>query len=189
MMFDTRLFTGLSLPPEMLAKMDALLEELMPLARIRWSQTSQLHITTKFIGKWPFSRGPELARYLHGFPEEPRFPVTVTGLGFRRNERDRSWLVHAKVVPSEGLVRHAALLDEILESYKIQREWDAYYPHITLGRIPGGNPWPLLFHKVEGLADHPFGSFEPAEYHLYESTPSGYKQYVSIPFAEPSSTL
>jgi RNA 2',3'-cyclic 3'-phosphodiesterase len=189
MIFDVRLFTGLSLPPEMLAKMEALLEELTPVARIRWKQPSQLHITTKFIGKFPFHRTPELARFLFGLPKEPRFPVAVTGLKYHHNELDGSSLILANVEPTEALRNHASLLDHALTHYKIEREWDEYRPHITLGRIPGQNPWPLLFQKLEEYADRPFGAFEADGYHIYESTPSGYKQYVSIPFEAPSSTL
>ncbi len=38
-----------------------------------------------------------------------------------------------------------------------------------------------LDQRVESYAARPFGSFEVTEYHLYESTPSGYRKCASIP--------
>lgn len=172
----------------MLAKMEVLLEELEPLARIRWSPVSQLHITTKFIGDWPFNRIPEMVRYLDGNPRLPRFTVTAKGLLYRRNP-DKSWVLFARVEPCEGLLRLAGSMDEQLRIFGFQPEWEEYRPHITIGRIAGSNPWPLLDQKVDEYAELPFGSFEATEYHLYESTPSGYRQFASIPLVDGSSTL
>jgi 2'-5' RNA ligase len=182
MTFDVRLFTGLSLPPEVLKNFEELLDEIEPLARIRWSPVSQLHITTKFIGAWPFHRVGELCRFLHGLPRAPKFSVTLTGLRYLKLEKG-GWLLYAKIEPNEDLKQLAAAMDESLEFYNISREWRPYLPHVTVGRVMGNNPWPELDARVEAYTEKPLGTFEVDEYHLYESTPSGYRKVVSVPLA------
>ena len=181
-MFDVRLFTGLSLPPEVLINFEALLDELEPLARIRWSPASQLHITTKFVGAYPFHRVGELCRFLHGLPKAPKFSVTLTGLRYLKLEKG-GWLLYAKVEPNEELNQLAAAMDEALAFYDVPREWRPYMPHVTIGRVPGNNPWPELDARVEANTERPLGTFEVDEYHLYESTPSGYRNVSSISLA------
>jgi 2'-5' RNA ligase len=182
MMLDARLFTGLSLPPEVLKNFEELLSELQPLARIRWSPVSQLHITTKFIGKWPVHRTPELSRYLDSFPRSPKFTLNLTGLRYFQMPV-QGWVLYAKVEPSEGLSALVAALNEYLAFYEIRHDFEQYLPHVTIARIPGNNPWPELDARVELYSEKPLGTFEVTEYHLYESTPSGYKQFISIPLA------
>jgi RNA 2',3'-cyclic 3'-phosphodiesterase len=179
-MFDVRLFTGLSLPPEVLTNLEALLEEIRPLARIKWSPVSQLHLTTKFIGSFPFSRVSELHRYLLGLPRMEGFPLTLTGLRYLPGPRG-SWVLYARPEPTEPLTQLAAALDENLTFYNVPRDRNDYLPHVTIGRILGKNPWPELDRRVESYLERPFGSFEVAEYHLYESTPSGYRIFGSVP--------
>src|SRR5262249_40717769 len=55
-----RLFIGLDVPPDVVGKLEALLDRLRPAARINWCAPSNLHITTKFIGEWPEERLDEL---------------------------------------------------------------------------------------------------------------------------------
>jgi RNA 2',3'-cyclic 3'-phosphodiesterase len=163
-----------------LKNFEELLEEIQPLARIRWSPVSELHITTKFIGAWPFSRVPELCRYLHELPKLPKFPLTLTGLRYFPGP-NRSWVLYAKVEPSEPLNRLAVDMDFNLAHYSIQRERREYLPHVTIGRVMGSNPWLELDERVELYSEKPLGTFEVNEYHLYESTPSGYRQCSTIP--------
>jgi RNA 2',3'-cyclic 3'-phosphodiesterase len=181
-MFDVRLFTGLSLPPEVLKNFEVLLEELEPLARIRWSPVSQLHITTKFIGAFPFHRVGELCRFLHGQPKTPKFSVTLTGLRYLKLEKG-GWLLYAKVEPNDELNRLAAAMDEALDFYNVPREWRPYLPHVTVGRVLGNNPWLELDARVEENTERPLGTFDVSEYQLYESTPSGYRNVSAVPLA------
>ena len=95
----------------------------------------------------------------------------------------QGWVLYAKVEPCEGLNQLAAALDDYLAVYEIRRDFEQYLPHVTIGRIPGNNPWPELDERVESYSEKPFGTFDVTEYHLYESTPSGYKQFISIPLA------
>ncbi len=109
------------------------------------------------------------------------FPVTVTGLRYMPGPNRQGWILHACVEPSEGLSNLAAALDEQLTLFKIARERNEYKPHVTIGKIPGANPWPELDAKVDQCLEIPFGSFEVTEYHLYQSTPAGYRICETIP--------
>ncbi len=180
-MTDTRLFTGLSLPPEILVKYEELVNELWPLARIRWSPISQLHITTKFIGAIPFGRVSELSRYLYNQPPFPKFSLTLTGIRYMPGRALRSWVLYGKVEPSEPLNQLAAATEESLDLYRVPRDTREFLPHVTIATIPGQNPWPELDKKVEEYGQRPFGTFDVNEYHLYESTSSGYRIFSSIP--------
>jgi 2'-5' RNA ligase len=182
MTFDTRLFTGLSLPPEATKNFEELLAELEPLAQIGWSPVSQLHITTKFIGTWSFQRLPELARFLGEREPTPKFSLTLKGLRYFKMPL-QGWVLYAKVEPSEGLDELAAALDQNLAHYGLLRTFEDYLPHVTIGRVPGNNPWPELDNRVEAYTEKPLGTFEVSEYHLYESTQSGYRKVCSIPLA------
>jgi RNA 2',3'-cyclic 3'-phosphodiesterase len=182
MILDARLFTGLSLPPDVLKNFDELLTELQPLARIRWSPIWQLHITTKFIGTWPSNRVPEMCRLLDRWARVPKFSLTLTGLRYFAMP-SQGWVLYAKVEPSDGLNDLAAVLDNLMSEYGIRRSLEEFLPHMTIARIPGNNPWPELDERVEQYSTKPFGTFEVNEYHLYESTPSGYRQIASIPLS------
>jgi 2'-5' RNA ligase len=180
-MSNVRLFTGLSLPPDIIANLEALLCELRPLApRIRWSPAANLHITTKFIGAWPFSRLPELSRLLYDGHLSGAVPVSISGIGFFRGPH-RSRVLFAGVEESARLRELASQTETLLEILNIPREKRDYRPHLTLARIPGPTPWPALDEKVATLSDKKLGSFEATEYHLYESVSSVYKKLATIP--------
>src|SRR5258707_11124136 len=82
-----RLFTGIDLPEDVLARIAALLERLQPTAKARWSPPANLHITTKFIGEWPEERLAEMNEALRRLPDYSRIPIAIQKLVFFPNER------------------------------------------------------------------------------------------------------
>src|SRR5205814_4128750 len=99
-----RLFTAIDLPQEIVDRLDELISDLRPRARINWSTASNLHITTKFIGHWPEDRLPQLNRALDGLGCRPPIAIRVAGLGFFPNERSPR-VFWAGVEASSELVR------------------------------------------------------------------------------------
>ncbi len=71
-------------------------------------------------------------------PRLDKFTVTVTGLGYFPRPH-KAWSALRRVEPCEGLTKLAAALDEGLEHFDVRREWEAYRPHITVGRVQGNN--------------------------------------------------
>jgi 2'-5' RNA ligase len=122
----------------------------------------------------------EIGRFLANLPRQRKFTVTIAGLEYFKNP-DNSRLLFAKVEPSEGLIQLAADTDHFLGQLKVPLESREYAPHVTIGRIPGQNPWPKLDERIGEHADTHFGTFEAAEYSLYQSTPAGYRVIETIP--------
>src|ERR1035441_4155040 len=80
-----RLFTGFDLSPEVIRTLDALLDQLRPAARIKWSLPANLHVTTRFIGEWSEDRLPDLRAALAALPIYPPIPIHIRKLGFFPN--------------------------------------------------------------------------------------------------------
>ena len=67
-----RLFTGIAIAPRVLDNLARVLQELRPLAPLKWSPAENLHITSKFIGAWPEERLAELQAALEEMQLRPR---------------------------------------------------------------------------------------------------------------------
>ena len=164
-----RLFTAIDLPPEVRARLDDLIGELRPLARIQWSPSNNLHITVKFIGEWPEQRLPELLTVLDGIHVRP-IPIRVRGLEFFPNRRSPR-VFTAGVDATPELSALAKDTDSALAKLGIDPESRAYSPHLTLARIRARKGLAALYTKIEELGDPEFGSFEMDRFFLYHSKP------------------
>jgi 2'-5' RNA ligase len=161
-----RLFTGLELEAECFENIRRLLEGLRHTAPIQWIPAGNLHITTKFIGKWPQERLPELRTALAGLPRRLPIAVSICGVQFfpdNRKPRVFSCQVHAP-----GLEELAADTDQATARLGILKETRAFSPHLTLARIQerldlGEMARALMASSVD------FGQFEARRFFLYES--------------------
>jgi RNA 2',3'-cyclic 3'-phosphodiesterase len=151
-----RLFTGLGLPPHIIANLDGKFA----------GPASNLHITTKFIGEWPPDRLPELLLTLERIPRPGAPSIRMNGLGM---------LSHALVVmvePTPQLITLAADTDTALVPLGLAPETRPYTPHITLAR------------RFKGKIPHDpelQGEFEATEFFLYESKMSVYTRVAAFP--------
>ena len=164
-----RLFTAIDLPPDVRNRLDDLMGELRPLARINWSPASNLHITVKFIGEWPEARLPELRNALDGVPIRA-IPIHVRGLGFFPNRRSPR-VFRAGVDAPPELAALARDTDAALAKLGIEPESRAYSPHLTLARIRAPKGLASFYKKVEEFGSPEFGSFEADRFSLYHSKP------------------
>ena len=165
-----RLFTAIDLPQEIVDRLDELISDVRPRARINWSTASNLHITTKFIGHWPEDRLPQLNRALDGLGCRPPIAIRVAGLGFFPNERSPR-VFWAGVEASSELVRLAEDIDQALEKLDIEPETRAYSPHLTLARIKEAKGLRAFHTEVRRLGQPEFGAFTADRFHLYLSKP------------------
>jgi len=167
-----RLFTGLDLPGEVVSRLEDLLRQLKPTARINWSPPANLHITTRFIGEWPEERLPELKSALAALPSRPALHVSIRKVGFFPNERaPRNFWAG---IDAPGLAELAADTDAALAGLGLEREKRPYSPHLTLARIKEPQPLDSLRQAIANLSLE-FGTFPAASFFLYRSTlkPSG----------------
>src|SRR5205807_2008745 len=83
-----RLFIAVDVPAEIKDKLQVLIQNLRPLARIQWSPVANLHLTTKFIGEWPESRIDDVKRALAAVATDGPVDVVVRDLGWFPNARN-----------------------------------------------------------------------------------------------------
>jgi 2'-5' RNA ligase len=162
-----RLFTGLDLPPGVVARLEDLLNHLRPAARIHWSPPANLHITTKFIGEWPEERLDELTGALAGVPVHGPVPVHIRNVGFFPNPHSPRvfWCgIDAPALP--GL---AAGTDRACAALGIEAETRAFSPHLTLARIKERLDLQPLRETIAALPSLDFGEFEARSFFLYRS--------------------
>jgi 2'-5' RNA ligase len=181
-----RLFTGLDLPPEIIRTLEALLDQLRPAARLKWSPPANLHVTTRFIGEWPAERLPDLRAALAGLPGHPPIPIRIRNLGFFPNPHSPR-VLWAGVEASPDLVALAAQIDRALHPLGLPPEGRPYSPHLTLARIKAPLPVQKLREAIAALPSLDFGSFTADRFFLYQSHPgpagSVYTKLAEFPLA------
>ncbi len=182
-----RLFTAVDIPDDILRRLDQLIADLRPSARISWSPASNLHITTKFIGEWPEEQGEELIQALRGLPGREAIPIDIRGVGFFPNPRSPH-VFWAGVHAPGSLGELARDTDRALSRLGIPPESRAFSPHLTLARIKTPVPLDRLHQAIAALPSIECGAFTADRFFLYRSklTPSGsvYTKLSEFPFAQ-----
>ena len=72
-----RVFCAIEIPAGIRTSLRALTDQLRPLAKLSWSPTENLHVTTKFIGEWPEARIEEVSRALAELPRPGSVEIAV----------------------------------------------------------------------------------------------------------------
>ncbi len=183
-----RLFTGISIPAEVLRNLSGLLDILRPAAQLRWSPVYNLHITTRFIGEWPEARLPELIQALQPLAARAPIPFSISGLGWMPNPHSPR-ILFAAVRAGDPLSSLAAETDDILAALGSPKENRTYRPHLTLARInDAATPLHNLRQTIAKLEQTTFGEFTAPEFSLYLSKPgpagSIYTQLADIRFSK-----
>ncbi len=163
-----RLFTGIALSPDVQSALEQMLRELRPLVPLNWSPVENLHITTKFIGKWPEQRLDEMERAL-GRIDLPAFAVSIRGFGYLPDPH-RARMLFAGVHVGPELAELARQTEDALVPLGVACEDRSYNPHLTLARIDHKFVRTLREH-IANMKNPDFGTFQVSEFHLYSSTP------------------
>jgi len=166
-----RLFTGIDLPPDVIANLEEVLVQLKPSAQINWSPPSNLHVTTKFIGEWPEERLVELKTALVGLPARTPIPISIEKLGFFPNPHSPR-VFWAGIHADDNLAGLARDTEASLAPLGVTKEARAYAPHLTLARIKTPGKQPALLQAVAKLPSLEFGSFVADRFYLYHSRPA-----------------
>ncbi len=163
-----RLFTAIDLPPDILTRLDRLINALRPEAFINWSPLDNLHITTKFIGEWPEARLQELHDALAGLPNRQPFEIDVKELGWFPHERSPR-VLWVGVQAGEELAELAGQTEEQLLTLGIKKEDRKFSPHLTLARIKNPVPLARLRARVDELQPAALGKFPVSHFSLFRS--------------------
>lgn len=164
-----RLFTGIAIAPAVREKLDRVLEELRPLAKVNWTRVENLHITMKFIGAWPEERLKELKAALERVKFGSAFEITIAKFGYFPNPH-HPHTFFAGVQAGPELAELAGRIDETLLPLGVEREQRRFTPHLTLARIKNQDVRGLRQH-ISRMTEFDFGSFPVSEFHLYLSEP------------------
>ena len=130
-----RLFVAVNLPEELRRTIH---EATAPLraagVRVRWVDTSAMHITLKFLGEVPAERVTEVERALERAAAGMRaFPVAVEGAGaFPSADRARVVWVGCEAAPPLELLQHGIEREYAALGYPV--EGRPFRPHVTIGR-------------------------------------------------------
>jgi 2'-5' RNA ligase len=187
-----RLFTGLEIPEDICNTLANLVDQLRPLAPLRWSPVDNFHITTKFIGDFPEPRLPELKAALDSLPSFPHIPISLPGLGWIPNPHHPRILLAAVHAPPT-LADFSIQSQSALAAVGVPVEQRDYRPHLTLARIgERGAPVPDLTSLRQAIARLPqqgYGAFVATQFFLYLSEPTGrgsrYTKLARFPLEKP----
>lgn len=173
-----RLFTAIDLPAEMLDKLREFLARLRPLAKFRWSEPENLHITTKFIGEWPESRLDEMKTTLSAVKHPDNIDIAIRGVGWFPHAR-RPHTFWAGIHAGERLATLAHRTEQSLATLGVPVEERDYSPHLTLARVKDST----RTHDVAAAAGDPdFGAFRASSFFLYHSLNGKYSKLAEFPF-------
>ena len=172
-----RLFTAIDLPAEMVEKLTVFLARLRPLAKLRWTEIENLHITTKFIGEWPEARLDEVKTALRDVARTEAIAISVRGIGWYPDLR-RPHVFWAGVDGGEPLQRLARATEEAVATLGVPAELRVYSPHLTLARVRYAVP---LDDLIKAAGDPDFGTFQVSSFFLYLSSNGKYSKLAEFP--------
>ena len=181
-MSETRTFVAAAMPPEAIAALTDLGQELRRTSwggAFRWSATDTIHLTLKFLGNVPNDRLEAVfgAVVAAAADVEP-FALDLGGLGCFPNVRRPSVLWVGIHEPSGRLEELARRIDGVLAPEGWPREERPYHPHLTIARLRPGAARDQLMALAHDVPRRPFqslASLEVESIFVYGSrlTPSG----------------
>jgi len=172
-----RLFTAIDLPVEMVEKLGAFLARLQPLAKLRWTEVENLHITTKFIGEWPEAHIDEMKNALRGVENTAVIRISVRAVGWFPDLR-RPHVFWAGVDGGEPLSNLAKTTEQAVAKLGVPLEPRIYSPHLTLARVKYAVPLEAL---LKSAGDPDFGAFLATSFFLYLSANGKYSKLAEFP--------
>lgn len=164
-----RLFTALPVGGEATAELERLLENLRRTEwPVRWVRGDALHVTVKFFGEVGTDQMDAIREALRAATDRtPLLPFVPGELGgFPNLRRPRVlWAGYQSETALELLVHR---VEQRAEALGFPVEGRPFRPHVTLGRVRDGVPWPLAaMNRLEREALHE--SFVADRLVLFES--------------------
>ena len=111
-----------------------LLRESMP--DVRWTKSSNIHLTLKFLGDVEISRTNSINKALTDIAcRFPPFTMTLTGLGAFPNSRKPRIVWVGLENGADELIEIAEQIEGAMQKLGFPREKRRFRPHLTVGRI------------------------------------------------------
>lgn len=133
-----------------------LLDAMGGIARARWQDDEQLHLTLRYVGEVERSVAEDVAAAL-GTVHAAAITLSIAGVGAFDGGGRPGGAVWAGVAPREPLAALHRKVDAALVRAGLPPERRAYLPHITLARLSRGAGSPERFLAEQAmLASAPF---------------------------------
>jgi len=130
-----RLFTGISLTPEVRRFVAGLTERLSTtIADVGWVSPGNLHVTLKFLGACDNDQASRIVEIMHNAAEYLPLRLQVGGVGAFPSQRSARVLWVGTSDLEDRIVKVYNVLDKGAEKCGFQRENRRYTPHVTIGR-------------------------------------------------------
>jgi 2'-5' RNA ligase len=147
----------------------------------------QLHLTLKFLGDTPTERVEEIVAAGRKLDlSAVRSPLACRGVGVFP-PRGRPNVIWAGLSGGDALVHVASRLDDAMTELGYAPERRAFHPHLTLARVKGVAPRPLL-NWLQTQLDADFGPVDICELVLFRSELTPQRAVYTPVFALPLSS-
>ena len=186
-----RIFIALKIDPaDELMKMFSAFKTALKDDKIKWTGTSNLHVTLAFLGDTDERKVKDLDRMLKDTCEgSGEFELRLRGAGIFRSLKDPR-VVWTGISYSENLKRLHEMVRDGLNNTGISIENRKFSPHLTLGRIRSIKDSSVLSSLIELYQDKELQNQVVKEVILYESIlyPAGpvYEPLVKYPLGKPA---
>lgn len=165
-----RIFIAVRIEPgEELLKMISSLKTALKNESIKWTETSNIHITLVFLGDNEDNRIKEIDAILSGICSGfGSFDLILRGAGIFRNLRDPR-IIWAGIDNSKELTDLNRSISVKLRETGTHLEERTFNPHLTLGRIKRINDTRELSDLIENYKDKEIQRLRVSEIILFES--------------------
>lgn len=156
-----RTFISVELPQEIhhsLKRTQDLLRESMP--DVRWTKSSNIHLTLKFLGDVEVSRTDSINEALTDIAGRfPPFTMTLTGIGAFPNSRNPRIIWVGLENGADELIGIAKQIEGAMKKLGFPREKRPFRPHLTVGRIRRLEHPALMTESLEQCSVGKLGEF------------------------------
>lgn len=167
-----RLFVAVELPRFVREALERFQESLCDsLPNVHWVKGGGLHVTLQFLGDTDETLVKEISAALAtaGSGRHAPFEAACGGLGVFPNVK-RARVVWAGIEKGGRFIEALALdIKKALRPLGFRPERGRFIPHVTLGRIRGGERPDVLESEMDAHRGETFGAFRVESFTLFES--------------------
>jgi 2'-5' RNA ligase len=139
-------------------------------ADVRWTATSSIHLTLKFLGEIEPAVLPHLVEQLRrNTASERPFSLRLHGLGAFPNLRNPRVIWYGLEGDLPMLESLHKRVEAICRDAGFVPEERPYHPHLTLGRVQGKTNLQPLLDYIKIANTHEY-AFVARDFHVYQST-------------------
>ena len=147
-----RCFIAIKFPGDIKNQIESYVQELAQFTKgVRWVNTSNLHLTLKFLGEVEKQKVEKIKRILENINQVgSSFDLGLIGSGcFPARKRPRVFWLGFEKRAMPHLHGVHSWLEEQLYAIGFEKESRKFSPHLTIGRAKGDDNFSKLFHYLD----------------------------------------